>query len=65
MTNFGPVSFNTRTRLGCLAPGDRVAFRHRTLGRNTCFVRNVTTDFSTIAGRRGPFRPATRVARVN
>jgi hypothetical protein len=56
------LSFNTRTNLGCLSRGDRVAFRHRTLGRNTCFVRDVHTDFSTLA--RGG-RPAVRTARVS
>lgn len=62
-TNFGQrVSFNTRSNLGCLTRGDRISFTHRTLGRNTCFVRDVHTDFTTIA--RGG-RPATRVSRVN
>jgi hypothetical protein len=57
MTNFRPVSFNTRTSLGCLGPGDRVAFRHPTLGRNTCFVRNVS-PLTTVAGANRPSRRA-------
>lgn len=56
------LSFNTRTNLGCLSRGDRVAFRHRTLGRNTCFVRDVHTDFTTLAAGG---RPAMRTARVS
>jgi hypothetical protein len=61
-TTVGPrISFNTRTNLGCLSRGDRVNFRHRTLGRNTCFVRDVHTDLTTLA-RAG--RPAVRAARV-
>jgi hypothetical protein len=56
------LSFNTRTNLGCLSRGDRVAFRHRTLGRNTCFVRDVHADVTTLA-RAG--RPAMRTARVS
>jgi hypothetical protein len=63
MTTVNPrLSFNTRSNLSCLSRGDRVAFRHRTLGRNTCFVRDVHTDFSTLA--RGG-RPAVRTARVS
>lgn len=57
-STLGRVNFNTRTNLGCLGRGDRVAFRHRTVGRNTCFVRDVNTDFGSIA-RIG--RPFTRV----
>ena len=60
-TNLGAVSFRTRTNLGCLSRGDRVSFRHRTLGRNTCFVTDVHTDFTTLASAG---RPSTRVARV-
>jgi hypothetical protein len=62
-TNFGPVSFGTRTNLGCLTRGDRISFRHRTLGRNTCFVRDVHTDLTTLANAgRAPVRSA-RVVR--
>lgn len=60
-TNFGPIAFRTRTALGCLGRGDRISFRHRTLGRETCFVRDVHADFTTLA-RAG--RPAVRTARV-
>jgi Family of unknown function (DUF6491) len=58
------IRFNTRTNLGCLSRGDRVAFRHNTLGRNTCFVRNVHTDLTTLArGGRPAVRTAARVSR--
>src|SRR5262245_9840848 len=52
--NLGPIRFRTSTSLGCLGRGDRVSFRHRAVGRNTCFVRDVHTDFTTLAraGRR-------------
>jgi hypothetical protein len=60
-SNLGQVDFRTRTNLGCLSRGDRVSFRHRTLGRNTCFVRDVHTDLTTLA-RSG--RPPVRTARV-
>ena len=59
--NFGRIDFRTRANLGCLGRGDRVSFRDRTLGRNTCFVRDVHTDLTTLA-RAG--RPAVRTARV-
>ncbi len=59
--NFGGIDFRTRTNLGCLSRGDRLSFRDRTLGRNTCFVRDVHTDLTTLA-RAG--RPAARAARV-
>jgi hypothetical protein len=59
--NFGRIDFRTRTNLGCLGRGDRVSFRDRTLGRNTCFVRDVHGDFTTLA-RSG--RPTVRTARV-
>src|SRR5690242_9201532 len=58
--NFGRIDFRTRSNLGCLGRGDRLSFRDRTLGRNTCFVRDVHTDFTT--ARSG--RPAVRTARV-
>ena len=62
MTTVNPrISFNTRANLGCLSRGDRVSFRHRTLGRNTCFIRDVHSDLTTLA--RGG-RPAVRTARV-
>jgi len=57
------ISFNTRSRLGCLSPGDRVAFQDRIVGRNTCFVRDISDDLTTVAAGRG--RPFTRVASVN
>ena len=60
-TNLGPVNFRTRTSLGCLSRGDRVSFRHRTLGRNTCFVRDVHTDLTTLASAG---QPPVRTARV-
>jgi hypothetical protein len=56
-SNFQPISFNTRTSLGCLGAGDRVSFRHPTLGRNTCFVRNVS-PLTTVASANRPFRRA-------
>jgi hypothetical protein len=60
-TNFGPINFRTGTNLGCLGRGDRISFRHRTLGRETCFVRDVHTDLTTLA-RAG--RPAVRTVRT-
>ena len=59
--NFGRIDFRTRSNLGCLGRGDRLSFRDRTLGRNTCFVSDVHTDFTTLA-RSG--RPTVRTARV-
>jgi hypothetical protein len=35
------IALITRTRLGCLTVGDRVAFRSPALGRLTCFVSDV------------------------
>jgi hypothetical protein len=59
--NFGRIDFRTRGNLGCLSRGDRLSFRDRTLGRNTCFVRDVHTDLTTLAGAG---RSAVRTARV-
>jgi hypothetical protein len=53
-STLGGVNFRTRTNLGCLSRGDRVDFRHRALGRNTCFVRDVHTDLATVASARRP-----------
>jgi hypothetical protein len=55
--NLGPVRFNARTNLGCLGRGDRLSFRHRTLGRNTCFVADVHNDFTVLARAGGPSGP--------
>ena len=61
--NFGRIDFRTRSNLGCLGRGDRVSFRDRTLGRNTCFVRDVHSDLTTLArAGRAPVRTA-RVSR--
>jgi hypothetical protein len=59
-STFGSVDFTTRTNLGCLSRGDRVSFRHRTLGRNTCFVSNVHSDITTLARAGQPAARATR-----
>ena len=59
--NFGRIDFRSRANLGCLGRGDRVSFSDRTLGRNTCFVRDVHSDLTTLAGAG---RPPVRTARV-
>jgi hypothetical protein len=49
-SSLGRVNFRTRTDLGCLGRGDRVSFRNPGLrGPDTCFVREVHTDFSRVA----------------
>jgi hypothetical protein len=41
LTNLATLSFRTRTSLGCLQKGDRVAFREPTLGAMSCTVTDV------------------------
>ena len=36
-----PLAFRTRTSLGCVAQGDRIAFNSPGLGPMTCFVNSV------------------------
>jgi hypothetical protein len=49
------VDFVSPRNQACLGPGDRVAFRHPTVGRNTCFVSGVGTDLASVATIKGPF----------
>ena len=49
------VRFASSASQGCLSPGDRIAFRHHSVGRNTCFVEDVSTDLVSIAPITGPF----------
>jgi hypothetical protein len=49
------VDFNSPLNRACLAPGDRIAFRHPTVGRNTCFISGVSTDLASVAPITGPF----------
>ena len=58
-SSLGGINFRTRTNLGCLSRGDRVSFRNTAMrSRDTCFVRNVHTDFGTVASARA--RPSMR-----
>ncbi len=41
LNNLATLSFRTRTSLGCLQKGDRVAFREPTLGTMSCTVTEV------------------------
>ena len=62
--SLGRIDFRTRTNLGCLGRGDRVAFRNPGLGRDNCFVRDVHTDFGTVALNAGrPFVRSTVTTR--
>jgi hypothetical protein len=49
-SSLGGINFRTHTNLGCLRRGDRVSFRNPAFSRrDTCFVREVHTDFSRVA----------------
>jgi hypothetical protein len=58
MTTPWRVSFFTPTNSACLGPNDRIAFRHPTVGRNTCYVESVSTDLGSVASIN---RPLSRV----
>ena len=58
MTAASRVSFYSPTNQQCLGPSDRIAFRHQTVGRNTCFVDTVSTDLGSIASINRPFSRA-------
>jgi hypothetical protein len=56
MTTSSRVNFYSPTNSACLGPNDRIAFRHSTVGRNTCFVEGVSTDLASVASINRPFR---------
>jgi hypothetical protein len=49
------IDFTSPLNQACLGPGDRIAFRHPRVGRNTCFVNSVSTDLVSVPPITGPF----------
>ena len=49
------LGFAVPTNQECVRPGDRVTFRHPSVGRNTCFVNEVSTDLVSVAAINRPF----------
>src|SRR5262245_58983255 len=54
------INFHSTTNQACLGPGDRISFRHRSVGRNTCFINGVSTDLVSVASIANSPRPFSR-----